>query len=134
MVRFFEYPDKEMNKEIDRLVEISESKPTNVKKDTTVYANNNLEKPFSMAGAREREVEKIDHEALQLIFDAGMKEMHHLNNEAIMKVCQAAVDTLSPMTVWEKIRSWLPGNPEATRKRIVLGIAEKTEERNEDGH
>lgn len=58
MYKFYEYSDEEQ-KEIDRLIEISLCHETVVKRDKTVYDNNNKDKPFSMVVSSERLGEPI---------------------------------------------------------------------------
>lgn len=58
MYKFYEYFDEEQ-KEIDRLVEIAEGHETVVQRDTTIYENNNKDKPFSMEGFMERQGEPV---------------------------------------------------------------------------
>lgn len=53
MFKFYEY-SKEGQKEIDRLVAEANGKPTVLKRDTTIYPNNNKDKPFSTDGIAER--------------------------------------------------------------------------------
>ena len=50
MPKFFEYDDPNMAAHVNDMVECdlqAEQKPSEVKSDKTIYANNNLEKPFA---------------------------------------------------------------------------------------
>ena len=53
MPKYYEYSPEDQ-KEIQRLEKVANGKPTVVERDTTIYPNNNKDKPFSMEGFVER--------------------------------------------------------------------------------
>lgn len=82
MYKFYEYSD-EAQEEVDRLIEIAEGKETVVVRDTTIYANNNKDKPFSMDGFTERlgkpvasspEIEKQKEQIKEPVEECGIDD------------------------------------------------------------
>ena len=77
MVKYYEH-SPEMQIEVNRLLDAANGPPTIVKRDTTIYPNNNKDKPFSMEGIEDRLSEPIvtspEIERQRKICDEGSKK------------------------------------------------------------